>query len=667
MAVTNFNIEIPVANAVKFTVLDQVNSQRANFDQIKFSDAHFTAVVDRKFYQVFEKLDPLSPQVYTNFPKRKIEILDCVGAVLYSSDLYLRVQYTGLKYRSQCNFTSTSDGKLVIYFTEGFEYSDEDFTVPGDYVVLDGRLPNINAAPGNVLRYNIDGSGIQTGVIQEIVWLPELQAEGYKVNVPASFSDPVPGVVEVTYNKKDNNLYHVPLNLSTLAEGAYYLRLSFGVNDYEVIKYISEPISIAEYDEDTLAIDYSHVGEFEQDDKWGYVYLEGWFNRIRLAANFHKFLPGGEIENYTNDYGTPEKLRTVPSRQLILSMFVVPGWVVDKLNVVWGHDTLIINEYYWELKDFGQFNIINKTDIGDYEITLEQKNDRRFFTKQLAIDLTAYFEPASIEAITEDGAEVQAYFRSNTSGEFAFVELPDWIHPDHDTFVDGDLVTFLIDENATLFDRSTTLVATCPDFSGLTASIFLSQYHQAEPPEFLSVENSSVVVGPNSGSFVLDNVTSSGDYDITYAGVTTFPTIKQLSGAQVKISAPSSNPGPAVRTGTVRLTLQSNPAIFVDISVTQSVLTGLFYVDPTGHTFSSGGGTFLFDIFCSPGCRWQASSVTPWIYVDPGITVGPGTINAFIDGRDYDPLNPGSRFGSITITDIDNPSSYLTINITQTA
>src|SRR5690606_5070467 len=262
-----FIIEFPVANAVKFTRDDRNTDRRASFDQQRFADAVHMGMMERDFYQPFEQQDPLRPQFYTNFPISKLSVIDCfTWNTVASYNPTIAKQFTRKYYRADAKFVSVG-GKLFIYFDTGNEYSDEDFEVPTIAANHEGRLPGQlvdRVGNGSVVRFNVGGTGEQFSFVDSVIWVPELQAEGFLTDKDYAINSPVDGVVEVRYNERDADLYSVPVDLSTL-EGIFVLRMEFGItttggNLNTVVSYSSEPIDVQEFHQKSLAIGYRHEG-----------------------------------------------------------------------------------------------------------------------------------------------------------------------------------------------------------------------------------------------------------------------------------------------------------------------------------------------------------------------------------------------------------------------
>ena len=171
---------------------------------------------------------------------------------------------------------------------------------------------------------------------------------------------------------------------------------------------------------ETLALIYRHVGTYNRDDIWNYVYLNDWSNLIRIPSDFYKFSPAGEVEIDVNDSGVPRLLRAVPYRQIDINFYNMPSWLADKIQIALGHDIKIINGYEYEVENFGQFELIDRLDLGTYTVSLRQVDDRTKKTDTFDVDITAGFVPPEHLAIAFGGAVVASTFITNSGATFHF-------------------------------------------------------------------------------------------------------------------------------------------------------------------------------------------------------------------------------------------------------
>lgn len=670
MATVKFTVGIPVANPFKFTLDGANKDQRANFDQQSFSEAVHASTQENTFCQPVEKTDPIRLQFYNNFPTVKLEILKILNnkvTVVSNLTPSVIVTYRNKKYRSACMFSSIDD-KLFIYFENGPEYLDDAFTLQGPVVNLEGRLPAVKIKVGDNIRYSLNGVDFSFTEVDEIAWSPALQAQGFLTNISTTLLTPLSGLVEITYHEKPTNLYAQVIDLTFRDEGCYKFKLSFGLNTSSwTASFTSEPFDLADRHERSLALNYRHNGDYSNKELWKYQYLSDWTNRIRLPSEFYKFEPAGEIETYINDSGKPDATRAMPFRQMVFSAFNIPSWLVDKLNVIFSHDTKEINGYHWENENFGAKDDIEKTDLSVFNIQLRQTEDRTIFENEIHLDITAAFVPNSFSNIAFGGAIVTATFNSNTDSIFSFSNLPAWITTDVSQFSNGQVVEFTIAANAVAFERMVDLIADTPDFDDLTASILFHQLYDTTippPAEFITVSDATVELDHLAASTMYISVSSSGDYTIEISGPHLFQASKLHGFITLQISEATANNTGVNRTGTIRLVLISNPAIFVDVAVTQIfVADKMISTDPTGFIIGELPTSVELDVFTVAGTQWQASCPESWVSFDGTLKVG--SVLGFSIFASKKPVYITERNALITFFNVANPADYLAVNVRQ--
>lgn len=672
MAIANFTVGLPVANVLKFTRDGERKDYRANFDQQSFAEAVHASTSERSYMQILEKADTFRHQFYSNFPACKLETIKIQPnsqTVVKTQTPTVEVDYQNKKYRSACKFYSL-DGKLFVYFSEGPEYLDEDFLEQGEVIALDGRKPAIPAKAGDILRYKIGDDDFAFTVIEEIAWSPELSAEGYKANVDVNLLTPVDGLVEVTYDEKPYNLFAPVIDNSSLEPGCYKFKLSFGIkNTNWLLSFTSEPVDIQEVHDRSLAIHYRHAGTYSKKELWKYEYLEDWTNVMRLPSEFFKFEPAGEVDQYMSDAARPDVLRAMPYREMEFTAFHIPSWLVDKLNVIFAHDTKKINGYHWANNDFGTVDAIERTDLTVFNIKLRQIEDRTIFSEEFSAEVTASFDPPTHTNINFAGDVVSSTFRSNTAAIFRFLELPDWIHPDKETFVDGDVINFTIDENEELFERLESLLAVNDDFDGLNAAVSFHQVYddtEPPPPEFIEVSDDTINL-PWQGTYQMISVNASGPYSVSVQSGFAFSFEKQSGGIYLIIYTNNQNTGVANRTGTLRLSLDSNPSVFVDVDVTQAFRPKEMFNTIPGldQTIGQDGELFIVHVATNfPTTKWQAKASTAdssWLHFDKTIKTGSQDFEVLVDGRP--PYIPAGSYLRIDFVNINDATDYVTYTI----
>lgn len=679
MTAITFQVKLPVSNPLKFTRDGSPKNQRASFDQRSYAQVKNATTELGIYQQLYENADPCKFEFFTNFPSSRVRILDCdgeeVGDILFPG---VEVEYRNKVYRADCKIASIN-GKLFIYFDEGVKYTDEDFTIEGDAYVLTGKLPAIQAVAGDLLTYSLNGVDFSTAPIGSIVWDPDLKAEGYLTDVDLILVEPVDGLVVVDYNQKPVDLYSQSLDFSALPEGVYYVKLEFGTGaTFDLMTFTSEPIHIASEHVESLAIDYRHTGIFNKADKWNYVYADGEYNRLRLPADFFKYVPSGEIEEDVNDTGTPRLQQAVPFRELQLEARNIPGWLADKISMVLSHDTKVINGYQWVNDGFGTFETVDRMDIGTYTVNLRQKEDRTLFENEIEGLVEASWDPDLIEDIAFGGDDVDSTFNANVPGLFRFISVPAWITPSQDTFQNGDVITFTIAPNAVLLPRSAVLTAISDDYDGLEAQITIAQAYDTSVVEFIEASDYDVDLLGDAGSEVDVTVNASGPWEAINQSGHAFAFA--IDGDTLTISEPTENSDDEDRIGVIRIRLVGNPAVFKDITVTQAPFDGLTNLSPSVILISPGNidTEQLVDVTAQASCQWQASSAawgaTPgvnileWLHFDTSVFTG--TVIGFAIQCDakppYYPGGGASRIATVTFTNINNPSDQVILTIEQT-
>lgn len=558
MAVT-LNINFPTCQPLRFTNENLPDNQRANFDQIRYSQAKYAAMdKNQVFYQKFENADSLQVQFLSNFPNNKVGVYSCVDNelnLLVENIPSILKQYRGLEYFSDCSLNSLN-GFLFLFFDEGYTYTDNTYTTEVDAILNQGRLPNINVRVGDVVYFKYDSSAtVYTATVTAISWNVALQAEGLLLNIVSALSSTVTGKVTIVYNEKDQDLYYQNIDLSGLDEETHFIRVSTGIGEDEAEdpiyqnNYLSEPLDVSTLFSDSGAIDYSHTGIFGRTDQFGFLYEDGYKSRIRLDSQFFQFEPSGEIEIDTNDTGRKQLLRAVPYRSIKLVGMDIPSWLCDKLNKVFAHDTIIINGYEYRNENFGSFDFIPSLDLGSFEVTLIQVNDPLLFENEVELNFEASFSP---DSITDDGTGgmYEVVFNSTFGGSFTWQNLPSWITSNVSTFSDGDTIELTIDES-TFPERSVNLSAITSGLD-LSAIVAIVQEEGVLGSDIVSVTPDEIVA--------LLGVSVNHDVDV----VVSSPSINwQATSNQiwVRVSSP-------VFSGNQTITVRTvNPTIFSPLAI----------------------------------------------------------------------------------------------------
>ncbi len=677
-----FEISFPIANQLKNTLESSAGNERMPFDQQRYNEKRSAAnYIHYDYLQKFENKDKIRQQFLTNYAKSRIRISDCEGQIYnmftgmvepgaFVTPSLLR-QYRSLKYRVDARFASV-DGHLFLYFEGGYDYLDEDFLIPNNEVEYNGVFPSINAQVDDVVRYKMEGDVFRQAVIVSRAWHTDLGVAGYKLSVQQSLLNPQDGLAEITYNKKDSDLYQQLIDLSLLPEGIYFILTDFGNGTFDHT-FISEPVYVKEVHEDTQALHYRHNGTYDFEDKWGCVYENGWLGVLRFPADFYKYIMSADLEADQDDTGRQRILRAVPYRQLEFTAFEIPGWLADKLAVIFSHDTKFINGYQWEIENMGDYAAMGTRDIGSLTVQLRQINDRTIFSTKFEENLTAEFIPDSFADILYEGDSIVALFKTNFGFSFLLAGLPPWITADKEVLVDGDTIAFTIAPNSGPA-REATLTAVVEGVS-LSAEIYFQQAMDESIPDYLEVSKTLIVLPSSAGSFEDIDIQASGPWGISESGSFSFD-VSEVDGDTIRIASPSLNDTSTVRTATVRIFLIGNPLVFKDISVQQATNKKMFNAFPNivihGPANTEQNQTYVVEILCAENTQWQAGgpnsgdsgTLNDYLVYHKAIQFGP--TNVFQVTVMAKPPYVPNRFSVITFQNINDPSDSVMITISQT-
>ena len=240
----NLIIEDATANPIKFTLDGAPVDKRARFDQQRYAQANHTTIdPDKAYKQKFEKADTVRLQFYSNFPLNKVTIVDCddtvYGPAMSPQWLWsIEINSSG---RSACLLPLMASCSFI--FTKGWNMKMKTSLCLGDLIAWNGRLPNINAVLGDVVRYSFDGTPLMLASSQKSDGTPTLQAEGYLIDVPMTLVNPVAGWWKSAMMKSLQTFIHCSFLLLPLQPGKYFIRREHGIDAYDV-SFTSEPLDM---------------------------------------------------------------------------------------------------------------------------------------------------------------------------------------------------------------------------------------------------------------------------------------------------------------------------------------------------------------------------------------------------------------------------------------
>ncbi len=134
--------------------------------------------------------------------------------------------------------------------------------------------------------------------------------------------------------------YGITVNLAGITAGIYWLQVLVGGTGTET-KLISEPMMIAEDWPGTIQFEYSH-----SENEYGAIFQNGEKMYFRTEGVIDDFTPGITETVFEDDPGNIVRLSSTTHRSFKLSIgneAGVPDWVADKVNRIFGCDSVLLD------------------------------------------------------------------------------------------------------------------------------------------------------------------------------------------------------------------------------------------------------------------------------------------------------------------------------------
>lgn len=134
--------------------------------------------------------------------------------------------------------------------------------------------------------------------------------------------------------------YLLSIALSDVAEGFYWLKATFGSGGSATVL-LSEPLEVATTHKNTAVFNYGN-----DINEYGIVFRDGKTFNFRCEAVLQDFAPGSNEVVFEDQPANMVRLSSNPFRSfklIIGNAHGVPDWVADKINRIFGCDTVLIN------------------------------------------------------------------------------------------------------------------------------------------------------------------------------------------------------------------------------------------------------------------------------------------------------------------------------------
>lgn len=359
----------------------------ANWDNALFQqilDEQFPNVERRHYNQLISDCDIIDNQIRTNYDNVVVTIYDCDDNAEGTPTAEIKKQNILLEDKRDCALKQVASGdnvgKTFLYFTGGNIYEPDTVTVEGTYT-----NPSRGVFPFAKLGslFSISGTSGLNGDYQQLGVEYDIASGYYGVVLDVAFSgDSVQtAIVQTVYNQKVYNIWEFTLVGSALNNDKIYRAEITATDDdvrYEDIKWVSEPIYKLSSTKNTVKFVASNGAE----NTANIDFTTGIKLTMRVEGRFIVSLPSENTTDFETQQGIKKILKTTITRNVPFESALVPYYIVEKLAILSGLDTLLIqnvpfvkaeeventpraddnNPFYQVRRDYQQDNSIDISD-----------------------------------------------------------------------------------------------------------------------------------------------------------------------------------------------------------------------------------------------------------------------------------------------------------------
>ena len=146
--------------------------------------------------------------------------------------------------------------------------------------------------------------------------------------------------ISTSYFTAPTYAYKGEIDLTGIDEGIFWVELVIGTNPSQ-LKFISEPIYVAENHKNSMCFEYTN-----STNDFGAIFQNGETFTFRVEAILKEFTPGSNDVVFEDEPANLVKLSSSAFRTFKLSVGAaqgVPDWVADKLNRIFGCDSVLLD------------------------------------------------------------------------------------------------------------------------------------------------------------------------------------------------------------------------------------------------------------------------------------------------------------------------------------
>lgn len=344
-------VDFPIAQSLRHVITSgPVVSDLQNFDNRLYANMRMPGVEFCSYKQLHTLDDIVPAQFRSNYNgTHTVRIYNANTNALITSLTPVKrtanLDYTDTR---QAYFADAGAGKVQVYFDTG---------MPSIYEV--GQPITVS-----------DVTGLNGDYLVEDILPGTLDAEGYQVMLITA-TWPGGGVksgnITLVYDLEPFEVYEYTIDMSSLGAGDYYVTIEG--TDMQFANFVArtEPIAVASAWPDTVRLDW-----FNYDNNFKILYDTGIRHRIRVEGYLKFPEPGGERTVMDDSARRLRKLREYVTRNPTLMVYDLPGYLLEKLALVFAHDYFTVDGVEHQTEDDFEPEYFENDALGNGQCKLRQ-------------------------------------------------------------------------------------------------------------------------------------------------------------------------------------------------------------------------------------------------------------------------------------------------------
>lgn len=175
--------------------------------------------------------------------------------------------------------------------------------------------------------------------------------------------------------------FEIPFLL--VAEGYYYVKVSYTDNIFNEVVYLSEPFHVKDSHEGTILFEYTN-----SENNFDFVFDPLNIFSIRIEGAIRDFTPASDDVIYNDQKHNATKLYSIPFRTFKLyigNVSGIPDWLSDKINWVLSCDQVKMDGVYYERLESSKYEVKRFPDYKFSSLEIEIQPVENKFLRRLSL------------------------------------------------------------------------------------------------------------------------------------------------------------------------------------------------------------------------------------------------------------------------------------------